>query len=69
MHAARSSVVLSKLDRLRTELVDLACELERHGRLDAADVAISTSTRVGELRDELAVPGASVELVSEPTLR
>ncbi len=46
--------VLEKLERLRTELVDLAFALERRGRLDAADLAISTSARIGELCDEFA---------------
>ncbi len=53
MTGTGSSVVLEKLDELRTELVDLAFELERRGQLEAADVAISTSTRVQEFREEL----------------
>jgi len=50
---------------LRADLVDLAYELERQRRLDAADVAISTSIRVGELREELAVPAVKAEPVGE----
>lgn len=46
--------VRTKLDRLRTELIDLAFVLETRGRLEAADVALATSARVGELCDELA---------------
>ena len=46
--------ILEKLDGLRTELVDLAFVLECRGRIDAADVAITTATRVGELREEVA---------------
>ena len=53
MSEVSARVVLEKLDQLRTELVDLAFVLERGGRLDAADVAISTSARVGELCAEL----------------
>lgn len=49
-----SSCVQEKLERLRTELVDLAFTLECRGRPDAADVAIATSARIGELCDELA---------------
>ncbi len=46
--------ILTKLDALRTELAELAFTLDRRGRPDAADVAISTSNRVGKLRDEIA---------------
>jgi hypothetical protein len=53
MSDIRAQMVLEKLDRLRTELVELAFDLERGGRLDAADVAISTSARVRELCDEI----------------
>jgi len=53
MSEVSARAVLEKLDQLRTELVDLAFVLERRGRLDAADVAISTSARVGELCEEL----------------
>jgi hypothetical protein len=42
-----------RLDALRTELADLAFTLESRGRLDAADVAITISARVGELCEEL----------------
>jgi hypothetical protein len=48
-----SATVLGKLAALRTELVDLAYELDRCGRVDAADVAMTTSARVAELCDEL----------------
>ena len=36
-------------DRLRTELADLAFDLERQGRLDAADVVMQLDARVREL--------------------
>lgn len=45
---------LQKLAALRTELIDLAFELERQRRLDAADVAISTAGRLEEIGAQLA---------------
>ena len=47
---ASSRLLAEQLDALRTELVDLAFQLEQRGRLDAADVAISVAGRVGSLR-------------------
>ena len=41
-----------KLAEFRSELVDLAYALEREGRQDAADVALSASARIGELCSE-----------------
>ena len=55
MTTARKSIVVEKLDHLRTELVDLAFALENRGRVDAADVAMMTSARIEELREELLV--------------
>jgi hypothetical protein len=40
------------LDRLRTELADLAYDLERQGRLDAADVVMQLDARLRELAGE-----------------
>ncbi len=37
------------LDQLRTELADLAYDLERQGRRDAADVVMQIDVRVREL--------------------
>ncbi|HKB91552.1 MAG TPA: hypothetical protein VKC60_13625 [Opitutaceae bacterium] len=48
-------LILRKLESLQTELIDLAVTLECRGRLDAADVAIMTSSRIGELCTEFAV--------------
>jgi hypothetical protein len=48
------AALLGKLCALRTELVDLAYVLDSRGRFDAADVAMTTSARVGELCAELA---------------
>lgn len=41
-----------KLDALRVELSDLAFDLDRRGRHDAADLAVSVAARLGELADE-----------------
>ena len=56
-----TGLILEKLDGLRTELVDLAFILECRGRLDAADVAMTTSARVAQLRDDL---GATARISS-----
>ncbi len=48
-----TAALLEKLDDLRLELVELACVLDRRGKFDAADVAMTTSARVEELRAEL----------------
>jgi hypothetical protein len=42
-----------KLAALRVELLEQAFALERQGRLDAADVAVAASARVGEICAEL----------------
>lgn len=42
-----------KLRGLRAELADLAFDLERRGRADAADVAGAVAARVGELLAEM----------------
>lgn len=51
---APSKTVGEKLDDLRTQLVELAFVLDQRGHLDAADVAMTTSARIGELCEELA---------------
>jgi len=48
-----SHLLLSKLTGLRTELVELAFRLERQGRIDAADIAVTTSARIQEICSEL----------------
>lgn len=53
MSSAAPSAVLDRLAALRTELVEQAYRLERQGRLDAADIAVATSQRIGEVCDEL----------------
>jgi hypothetical protein len=52
---AASASLREKLDELRTQLVDLAFTLECRGQIEAADVAITTSARVGELCEELSL--------------
>jgi len=52
----KSGVVVGKLTGLRTELIDLAYVLERRGRPEAADVAMTISARLQEICDELAPP-------------
>lgn len=53
-----------KLDELRTQLVDLAFMLERRGQFEAADVAIATSSRLGQLCEE-----PPMESTGDPALR
>jgi len=52
---AAPGFVKTRLDALRTELAELAFELEQRGRRDAADVAMMVAARVEEIRDELAM--------------
>lgn len=47
------------LAALRTELPDLAYDLERQGRLDAADVVMMLHARLRELAAEQHAPGRS----------
>ena len=58
MPPAATTTVLDRLAALRTELVEQAYALERQGRLDAADVAVATSLRIGEVCDELSAESA-----------
>lgn len=46
---ANAMEIMEKLDRLRTELIELAYTLDIRGQLGAADVAMITSARLGEL--------------------
>ena len=55
MRETNTQRVRDKLDQLRTELTELAFALEQRRQLDAADVALSTSVRVGEICEELLV--------------
>lgn len=41
--------LLRELAGLQTELVELAFRLEQQGRVDAADLAVMTAARIGEL--------------------
>jgi hypothetical protein len=51
-----SHVFFSKLTELRTELFDLAFQLECQGRLDAADTAVTISARIQQICSEIASP-------------
>lgn len=55
------------LDALRTELPDLAYDLERQGRLDAADVVMMLHARLRELAAEQAEPG-QLDATIHPTV-
>lgn len=48
--------IREKLDRLRTELVELAYTLDTRGQIGAADVAMTTAARIGELCEEFTAP-------------
>jgi len=54
MTSPDTRLLLKKLDALRTELVDMAFVLDRRGSPEAADVALTISSRVVELCEELA---------------
>jgi hypothetical protein len=45
--------IREKLDRLRMELAELAFTLDTRRQCEAAEVALTTSARIGELCDEL----------------
>lgn len=51
MPAAPSTPPVTRLDALRTELADLAFELDRRGRVDAAEVVVMIGVRLGEIVD------------------
>jgi hypothetical protein len=57
MTQSKTKIIFGKLDGLRTELVDLAFVLECRGRLEAADVAMTISARIGELCEEFTTAG------------
>ena len=47
-----SAKFFEKLDQLRTELIESAYALDTRGQHQAADVAMRTSARLGELWEE-----------------
>ena len=63
--------ILKKLDALRTELVEQAFALDGQGNATAADLAMITSARLGELSDEYAAKfcGTEPSLYSKPQPR
>jgi hypothetical protein len=62
MTESNSPYLLEKLEGLRTELADLAFDLERQGRRDAADVAVIISARLNEVCDDFLVTELSGRL-------
>jgi hypothetical protein len=54
MIEANATDILEKLAQLRTEMVELAYTLDTRGQHYAADVAMTTSARIGELCEEFA---------------
>jgi hypothetical protein len=59
MPASRPIItVQARLNALRTGFADLAYDLERQGRRDAADVVMMLDTRVREMAAEIAAEEA-----------
>jgi hypothetical protein len=56
MTPAAMPILLDRLTALRTELVDLAYTLDLRGAVTAADVAMTTSSRLAELCEEFSAP-------------
>jgi hypothetical protein len=66
MIAMRSPIAMrARLDALRTELADLAFDLERQGCFDAADVAMILDARMREMTEEILAenPSEAITLV------
>lgn len=57
--------LLESLIQLSTDLVDLAFELERRGRIDAADVATATAGRIKELWERESQTGVEIDAIRE----
>lgn len=53
-----SPALLGQLRGLQTELIELAFTLDRRGRPEAADVALTISGRLGELHAKFASSAA-----------
>lgn len=62
MPAPPMPVLLDRLAALRTELVDLAHDLDVRGDCAAADVAMTTSARLAELCEEFSHTSGSDSL-------
>jgi len=56
MKPTTTSGLLGRLAALRTELVDVAYDLDVRGARAAADVAMTTSARLAELCEEFSAP-------------
>jgi hypothetical protein len=59
-------VLLDRLATLRTELVDLAHDLDVRGNCAAADVAMTTSARLAELCEEFSLSSGGAGLQPGP---
>jgi hypothetical protein len=67
MNPATTLALLGRLAALRTEMVDLAYDLDVRGARAAADVAMTTSARLAELCEEFSprAPAADSDPKSE----
>ncbi len=61
MNPTTSLALLGRLAALRTELVDLAYDLDVRGSRAAADVAMTTSARLAELCEEFSPRPTAVD--------
>jgi hypothetical protein len=59
MPSAKIGLILDKLEALRSELADLAFDLECRGRLDAADMATLTAAHLKDLCAEFSAAAAT----------
>ena len=64
MHPATTPLLLDRLAALRTELVDLAYDLDVRGACAAADVAMMASVRLTELCEEFSAPPGEAKINS-----
>lgn len=68
MPSATTETLRARVERLRTELVDLAFTLDVRGSCAAADVAMTTAARLAELCEELSPPHREANLNTRPAL-
>ena len=61
MNPAHTPLLLARLAALRTELVDLAYDLDVRDSRAVADVAMTTSARLAELCEEFSVLPAAAD--------
>lgn len=68
MPIAEINMILTRIDRVRTELIDEAFALDRRGCADAADVATSAAARLEELQEELSATRETLSASADPDL-